>query len=207
MILAAGEVLVTTLQDFLLAIECEIDFVTATSVSVKFTRPYRPFSVYEIKYAVQISLDSFDENAYNNTRAIEDIADVDKGTFRTYEVTGLQVQKYYSFRVVSKTPYDDLYKDGIVSNEIRVRPEPQPPAVQNLRVAMVTLDLIKIAWEHTLEENTVTNFKVTWLGKGQNGTIVLPGDKFDFNISGLVSNSPYEFLVQTRNWNACIKTT
>ena len=196
----AAEVLLQT-EKPPVEVTCEIYFVTASSVALQFSRPYRPFAVYEVKYAVQISLDSFDENAYNNTRWIDEIQDVQKGLYATYEVTGLTPDQYYQFRVVAKTPYDASYVGGIYSNVVTAKPEPQPLAVQNLRVVQVTLDLIKIAWENSIEGNTLTQVRVSWHGLGSNGTVELPASQFDFNVSGLVSNEEYSFLVQARNYN------
>ena len=168
-------------------------------MSLKWTRTWPQFSVYEVKYAIQVTLDSFDENAYNNTRWVDDIPDPDKGLFTTYEVTGLETEKYYVFRVIAKTPYANGW---LYSNTIRTKPSLQPLPVQNLHVSMVTLDLVKISWENLLVENTITRVKVTWSGKNSNGVKELDASRGDFNISGLIANEPYAFRVQARNWNA-----
>jgi len=196
--LAGAEIIVASLKSSLLYVDCELLSVTASSVSLKWTRPFPQFSVYEIKYAIQVTLDSFDEDAYNNTRWVDDIADPDQGLYTTHKVMDLETEKYYVFRVIAKTPY----KDGwIYSNTIRAKPSLQPLPVQNLRVIMVTLDLVKISWENLLVENTITHVKVTWSGKDSNGVKELDASKSDFNLSGLVANEPYIFRVQARNWN------
>ena len=197
--MAAAEIIISIRQSPLLKVDCEIFFVTASSVSLKWTRTWPQFSVYEVKYAIQVTLDSFDENAYNNTRWVDDIPDPDKGLFTTYEVTGLETEKYYVFRVIAKTPYANGW---LYSNTIRTKPSLQPLPVQNLHVSMVTLDLVKISWENLLVENTITRVKVTWSGKNSNGVKELDASRGDFNISGLIANEPYAFRVQARNWNA-----
>ena len=178
-----------------------IAYVSDTSVSVEWKRPWGPFSVYQVKYAVQVTLDSFDQNALNNTRWILDIVDPNQGLFVTYEITGLEAGTYYRLRVVAQTAYNRGYEDGLYSNTIRTKPSFQPHPVQHLRVANVTLDEMTISWDNLLRDNTITGVQVTWSGPGTSGLIELPQGTSDFKISGLQQNEAYKLHVQARNEN------
>jgi len=80
----AAEILVSSSQSSTLEVQMTIFYVSDTSVALEWTRPWSPFSVYEVKYVVQVTLDSFDENALNNTRWIDQIADPNQGIYTTY---------------------------------------------------------------------------------------------------------------------------
>ena len=52
-----------------------------------------------------------------------------------------------------------------------------------------------------LYKNIITEIKVSWYGRGSNGTRVFAGDRRNFNVSGLLANEAYTFRVQARNLN------
>jgi len=110
-----------------LEVTLQAESVSQSAVYLKWTRPIQPFTILEIVYAIEVSVDGFALGAQNNTFDIRPIPDPAKGEFAYYNVTGLSQHIMYEFRVRAKTPYspDFLHADIVVSNSV-LPPPPHP---------------------------------------------------------------------------------
>lgn len=184
-----------------LVVTVEIASVSQTSVFLKWTRPIQPFTVLEIVYAVEVSVDGFALSGQNNSFTIKPIPDPQLGAFAYYNVTGLARAVTYDFRILAKTPFSPDFLDSqvLTSNVVSARPAFAPPSVESLRVTTVTLDSVVIEWDPPAGF-VISEYRISWT-PGTNVTTI-SGDATRYNATGLIEGLEYLFRVEARNLNA-----
>ena len=101
-------------------------------------------ALYEVRFVVQASIDGFSLRGLNDTRPMDPLVVATNpalGQVFTFNATGLENGRAYSFRVTGATPYGLL-----TSNLTTALPVDAPQSVQELHIAAADTTTVLLHW-------------------------------------------------------------